>query len=236
MKKYKIIMLVLSVVIIFIVVVLVNKYAITEHKGNGDKYESFELLSQNEKQDDDYKISFKKATSDVLLMAIHGGSIEPGTTELVDQIALEDNAAYYSFQGIKKRNNSDLHITSSHFNEPKALDLVSDSLYTLSFHGYGNDKEKHTYIGGLDEPLAERVRIELEKAGFSVSSASEDIEGEDKKNIVNKNKRKKGVQLEISTAQRKAFFTNDDFSSANRQNRTEEFHAYTKAIQKALRH
>ena len=234
MKKYKSITLVALIVIIFILMLLVNKFDATESKGN-DKYESFEQLSQHEKQEVDYKISFKKATSDILLMAIHGGSIESGTTELVDQIALEDNDSYYSFQGIKKKNNADLHITSSHFNEPKALDLVSDSLYTLSFHGYGDEKDKHTYIGGLDEQLAETVRMELKEAGFSVSDAPEDIEGKEKHNIVNRNKRKKGVQLEISTAQRKAFFTNDDFSSANRKNKTKEFYTYTKAIQKALR-
>lgn len=233
MKKYSSILLVTVIVVIAVLLVIKNTVPMAKDNDN-DKYESFNQLSQNEKQNVDYNISLKKTNSDVLLMAIHGGSIEPGTTQLVEQIALEDNYSYYAFQGIKTENNADLHITSTNFNEPKALDLASNSLYTLSFHGYGNEKNKQTYIGGLDRQLAETIRVELEKAGFSVNDAPKGINGKEKDNIVNKNKRKKGVQIEISTAQRKAFFTNDDFSSANRKNKTKEFYAYVNAIQEAL--
>jgi phage replication-related protein YjqB (UPF0714/DUF867 family) len=233
MKKGKSVSLLALIVILFTMMLLMSQHTKTEGQGN-DKYKDFEQLSQNEQQDVDYKISFNKTNSDVLLMAIHGGSIESGTTELVDQIALEANDSYYTFQGIKEKNNVDLHITSSRFNEPVAIDLVSDSLYTLSFHGYKEEEKQHTYIDGLDKQLAETLRVALDDAGFSVSSAPKAMEGKEKSNIVNKNKQKKGVQLEISTAQRKAFFTNDDFSSANRENKTEAFYAYTKAIQNAL--
>ncbi|MEU2453892.1 poly-gamma-glutamate hydrolase family protein [Streptomyces sp. NPDC012765] len=54
------------------------------------------------------------------------------------------------------------------------------------------------------------------------------------RNICNQNTRQKGVQLELSTAQRAALFVGGDFSRANRQNRTPAFHAYVVAVQSAL--
>lgn len=199
-----------------------------------DKYENFKELSQNERQDEDYRINIEKGSPDVVLLAIHGGGIEPGTTELAEQLASAGEYSFYSFQGIKATNNTDLHITSTNFDEPEALDLVSNSFYAVSFHGYGDKEEEHTYIGGLDETLSQSIEKELKNAGFSVSEAPENINGKEKENIVNKSKQQKGVQLEISTAQRKAFFENGDLSAANRKNRTEAFYNYIEAIQKAL--
>ncbi len=43
-----------------------------------------------------------------------------------------------------------------------------------------------------------------------------------------------GVQLEISTAQRKAFFENNDWSKSNRMNLTTAFYEYVDAINYAI--
>lgn len=220
--------------VIIIIAILITNGINKDDTYENDKYNNFKELSENESQDEDYSISLEKGNPDIVLIAIHGGGIEPGTTELAEQLALADEYSYYSFQGIKATNNTDLHITSTNFDEQEALDLVSGSLYTVSFHGYGEEDEKHTYIGGLDETLSQSIEEELKNASFSVSDAPKEINGKEKENIVNQNKRKKGVQLEISTAQRKAFFENNDFSSENRENKTEEFYNYIEAIQKAL--
>ncbi|MFD1414540.1 poly-gamma-glutamate hydrolase family protein [Oceanobacillus jeddahense] len=199
-----------------------------------DTYENFKELSEHEHQDEDYRIRSGKGNPDVMLIAIHGGGIEPGTTELAEQSALAGEYSFYSFQGIKLTNNTELHITSTNFDESEALALVSDSLYTVSFHGYEDEVEKHTYVGGLDKRLSQSIEKELKNAGFLVSDAPKEFDGKDKDNIVNKNKQEKGVQLEISTAQRKAFFEDNDFLSENRENQTEEFDNYIEAIQKGL--
>ncbi|WP_152656805.1 poly-gamma-glutamate hydrolase family protein [Oceanobacillus sp. CFH 90083] len=228
MKKYNFIFMALGLAIVIITTLLATG------TNENDKYKNFKELRQNERQDEDYSISLEKGNPDIVLIAIHGGGIEPGTTELAEHLSLAGEYSFYSFQGIKVTNNMDLHITSTNFDEPKALNMVSNSIYTLSFHGYGNEEKKHTYIGGLDETLSNSIKKELKNAGFSVSDAPKRINGKTKENIVNKNKQKKGVQFEISTAQRKAFFENDDFSSKNRENQTEEFYNYIEAIQKAL--
>lgn len=231
MKKYRI--LALSVLIV-VAISLLLMYVSPMSTANDDKYNDFEQLSQNEIQGEDYSISFKVSNPDILLLAIHGGGIEPGTSELAEQVAEEGDFSYYTFNGIKSKDNADLHITSTIFDESKVLEIAGNSEYTLSFHGYDEDENKHTYVGGLDEELRNSVKNQLKNTGFSVSDAPKSVDGKETDNIVNKNKQGKGVQLEISTMQRKAFFTDDDFSSANRKNKTEAFYAYTNAIQKAL--
>lgn len=228
MKRNNFMIVGLALAVIMIAMLLVNG-----SNGN-DKYKNFNELHQQERQDEDYRISSEERDPDVASIAIHGGGIEPGTTDLAEQLAFAGDYSFYSFQGIKAANNTDLHIDSTNFDEPEAVALVSDSFYTVSFHGYEDELEKHTYLGGLDEALAQSIEIELKKAGFSVSDAPKEINGEEKDNIVNQNRQSKGVQLEISTAQRKAFFEEGDFSSGNRDNRTEEFYDYVEAIRKAL--
>lgn len=67
-----------------------------------------------------------------------------------------------------------------------------------------------------------------------MSAPPNQFKGKEKENIVNRNKRNKGVQLEISAAQRKAFFEDADFTSNNRENTTDEFDDYVKAVQNAM--
>ncbi|WP_080872713.1 poly-gamma-glutamate hydrolase family protein [Oceanobacillus timonensis] len=228
MKRNNFFIVGLAVVVVVMAMLLAN-----ETNGN-DTYKNFNELRQNERQEADYRISSEKRNPDVAFIAIHGGGIEPGTTELAEQLASAGEYTFYSFQGTKAANNTELHIDSTNFDEPEALDLVSDSFYTVSLHGYEDELEKHTYLGGLDEALAQSMEKELKNAGFSVSDAPKELNGKEKDNIVNQNRQKKGIQLEISTAQRQAFFEDGDFSSENRDNRTEEFYDYIEAVGRAL--
>jgi len=222
-------MIILSTLIVLVIFLLVFKPI------NNKEYKNFEKLKAKEVENKDYTISHKKSAPRILLIAIHGGGIEPGTTELIEGIAKDNNYSYYSFTGIKQAGNQSMHIMSTHFDEPQALDLVKSSLVTVSFHGYEERDKKHTYLGGLDTELGEEIAKQLKKAGFSVSDAPKELSGKDKNNITNKNKQGKGVQLEISTAQREAFFKDNDLSSKNRKNKEATFYEYTSAIEAALK-
>lgn len=230
MKKNSLI----GVFILAVIILLIMINSSPQSKANDDKYNNFEQLSQHEEEDEDYQISFEERDSDVLMIAIHGGGIEAGTTELAQYIANENGFSYYSFEGIKAKGNAELHITSTAFDEPQALKLTENSEMTVSFHGYDNKEEKHTYIGGRDENLLEEIEKELKDAGFSVSEAPKHMDGKEADNIANRNANEKGVQLEISTAQRQAFFEANDLQASNRDNKSEEFFDYVAAIQKAL--
>jgi phage replication-related protein YjqB (UPF0714/DUF867 family) len=171
----------------------------------------------------------------VLILCPHGGGIEAGSSELVDYISKKDGYSSYKFEGLLPTDNNRLHITSTNFDEPQALTISKNHWFTLSLHGYGGTT-KHSYIGGADFDMLKRVEQELNNAGFSASSSDtpEGISGTDPRNICNRNLRGKGVQIEISTAQRQAFFANNDFSSSNRGNVSPEFIAYSEALLRAF--
>ncbi|SDJ23495.1 poly-gamma-glutamate hydrolase family protein [Alteribacillus bidgolensis] len=196
-----------------------------------DKYKNYEELADNEVEGEDYEII---TSPNVLILAIHGGGIEPGTSELTEYVGKINNFSYYRFDGIKSTGNYDLHITATRFDEPKAVNMVSFSSRTVALHGYAETDIKHTYVGGLDEELIRLVKEELKSSGFSVSEAPDNADGTDPDNICNRNSIGKGVQIEISTAQRQAFFKNGDLSRSNRVNTVQEFYDYAYALSRAI--
>ncbi|KAF0092381.1 MAG: phage replication protein [Fusobacteria bacterium] len=195
-----------------------------------DLYLNYQELSAAKIIGTDYKIVNRKTASSTAVIAIHGGSIEPGTSELADNIA-GTNHDFYSFYGIMSSNNTSLHITSTNFNEPIALDLVQKSRNTLSIHGFSSTSNL-TYIGGLDKTLVAKVKTKLKAAGFVVADAPINLAGLETTNITNRNLRKAGVQIEISSSLRASFFSS--LTTAGRETKTTQFYKYTNAIRAAL--
>ncbi|MEV5754333.1 poly-gamma-glutamate hydrolase family protein [Actinoallomurus sp. NPDC052308] len=203
----------------------------------GDTYRNYADLARHEKEGLDYKrVQRTPRGANVAQIAIHGGLIESPTSQLADYAASYGHDAYYSFMGIKKSGNQTLHITATHFDEPWALKLVKASKYTVSWHGAKGDRPV-TYVGGRDTVLVKKIIKALNAKGFKTAAPASKIEGQDPKNICNRNQRGKGVQLEISTAQRKAFFAGGRLDLAwiaNPAHRTKAFYAYVKAVDSVL--
>ena len=65
-------------------------------------YKSYKELSERESKGIDYEIRYADVNSPVVIAAIHGGGIEPGTEELALAIA-NHKYSYYLFSGIKKK-------------------------------------------------------------------------------------------------------------------------------------
>ncbi|KAA6453933.1 poly-gamma-glutamate hydrolase family protein [Bacillus atrophaeus] len=171
-----------------------------------DMYDSFAALSASESE---YRIVYEeKNGSGLIVLSPHGGRIEPGVSELVR--AFSDQCSIYLFEGVKKRNNRSLHLTSTRFDEPLALEKVNAHHCALAFHGYHDLKTPHTLVGGADCQKAKLICKRLNEAGFSAELTSEKdrLAGVHPNNIVNRTKREMGLQLEVSTAQRKALFRN----------------------------
>jgi phage replication-related protein YjqB (UPF0714/DUF867 family) len=199
-----------------------------------DLYANYADLAAHTVQGVDYRIDTRYNRSSTISIAIHGGSIESGTTEAASALAAYCRHNDYSFVGIRSANNSDLHITSTHFDEPTALNMVGAADYCFSFHGMSDITSgvPQTYVGGLDTVNRDAVISALTGAGFTATVGTAELDGSDPANITNKTRRQMGVQLEMSTQQRKNFFTSGDFTSANRNTgvRTEEFYRYIKAV------
>ncbi|MGW9385412.1 poly-gamma-glutamate hydrolase family protein [Streptomyces globisporus] len=170
-------------------------------------------------------------------IAVHGGSIEGGSGEVARELSRGGQSmAYYEFAGIKSSGNSDLHITSTNFDEPQGVALVGAVRRCLSFHGYvGTAGRAETAIGGLDADLVARVTDCLTRAGFLVTTAPSEIAGTNPNNICNKTASAAGVQLEMSRALRDSFFPPGMNTRAGRDSgaRTEAFHRYVSALRAA---
>ncbi|MDG3043698.1 poly-gamma-glutamate hydrolase family protein [Bacillus sp. B6(2022)] len=122
--------------------------------------------------------------------------------------AFEKKYSTYLFEGTKQDNNRDLHITSTKFDEPILVQMIKTYPFSISIHGYKSDR-RHTLVGGTNEKMQEAVVRELKDRGFSAElvQKGERLSGTDPNNINNQNASGESVQLEISTAQRKAFLT-----------------------------
>jgi len=160
-------------------------------------YKNFKELSNREIEGQDYRIIVELRDPRVLIMAPHGGKIEPGTTEIAEAIA-GMNYSFYSFEGLKKNGNSVLHIESHLFDEPRALKAVEKADIVITVHGQIDQKEEFIMVGGLHGDLCVEIKRQLDIASFQTRPPTEGLMGTDPLNICNRGRLKGGVQLEIS--------------------------------------
>ena len=196
-----------------------------------DKYTNFKHLSAHEREGHDFSIEHKRHNDNVAVLAVHGGNTEPGTTEVAKAIAGKEYN-YYSMVSHKPLDNGDLHITSTSFDEPRAVKLVQNSLNVLSIHG-SKDVDKTVYLGGLDKEGKARLQKHLESHGFDVKEHDNPaLSGGGSTNIVNRGLLGEGVQLELSRGLREQLF-HDGLTT--RAEPTQKFHDLVHAIRTDLK-
>ena len=194
-----------------------------------EPYESFAALQANETIGTDFRIRVHYGQSGITIMAIHGGGIEPGTTEIAEAVAGKAHT-FYTFSGLKLSGNAQLHISSRKFDEPLGLDIARHARMLITVHGC-KDTKMMTYLGGRHHQLKQKIKIELTLAGFPVTDGVR-FPGINPKNICNKSRSGMGVQLEISIGMRIRLF--EDIKRLHRKRITPCFLEYVHALQKAL--
>ncbi|MEV6331788.1 poly-gamma-glutamate hydrolase family protein [Streptomyces sp. NPDC051909] len=141
------------------------------------------------------------------VLALHGGGIEIGTSELCLGIAgyspgdpagtpvLPSVHDYWMFEGLLSIGNSALHVTSKNCDDHVALSTAASHLNVLSLHGCKFDQlnlptgtfpptgdRRVAVVGGLNGALRTELVKELKAAGFpavdSLSPAYADLLGE----------------------------------------------------------
>lgn len=176
-----------------------------------DSYSNYAELQSHEQEGQDYRINIRYAAQTVLVIAPHGGRIEPYTTEITQWIAGEE-FSWYSFEGLKEGvDNRKLHITSHNFDEPTLLNALRQAHVVLTIHGLKNSNEEFLMIGGLDSSLGADLRTAFQQQGFTVKRSERKYSGVRTTNICNRGRTGKGVQLEISFALRKRVFEDIDY-------------------------
>jgi len=227
---------ILALVLLFTFGIGMSAYAITTG------YKNFAELSASE-ESTDYTIRTNDIGSDTTILAIHGGGIERGTSELVEALNGYGKYNTYLFEGLKATDNWSLFLRAINFDEPTAVSLVQDSDYTVSVIGAADEGEI-TYIGGQNKLLAELIRLHLITKGYNVKTLSlpDRIAGVMNSNIVNKNKlfndsyQIGGVQIAVSKGLRDRFATDsgilNDYSNSINQALSESWPIIVSCLQK----
>lgn len=177
-----------------------------------DRFSSFEELSKVYAKGVDFSIESQLIEgSELLVMAPHGGKIEPFTSELAVRVA-HDNYSMYAFAGHLKNNNKDLHITSHVFFEPMLDSLLQRHVKALAFHGRRDDGDPDTiFLGGLDWPLVSKISTALSDKGFKVASEGHKFPGAHPRNSCNRCSSGMGVQFELPTSLRKMLSADPEY-------------------------
>jgi phage replication-related protein YjqB (UPF0714/DUF867 family) len=198
-----------------------------------DKYADFATLARNERAGVDFGILVRRARPAFAIVSPHGGGIEPGTSEIADGIAALDFSCY-AFEGLKSQGNSDLHITSTRFDEPMCLTLIGQSEIVITIHGeHSDDDGEGVFVGGLDAPLGRRLGRALRSKGFVVGRHPDPrLQGLEPTNLCNRGTSAQGVQLELSRGVRSTMFRS--LSRAGRKHRTARFRAFATALRSVL--
>ncbi len=174
-----------------------------------DKYRNFSELKAN--RPNAFRINKLKGNDKFLVFTPHGGGIEPGTTEICEWFG-RAAFSYYAFTGVGK-NCKELHVTSTHFDEPKLIKMLTDHQYAVSFHGmtdymkqkYGAD----IFLGGLNYDLQRRLKENLRNdytVATSMDYPNSPLAASNPRNVTNRCHSNAGVQIELSESLRRSFF------------------------------
>jgi phage replication-related protein YjqB (UPF0714/DUF867 family) len=199
-----------------------------------DRFPNFAALAESEESGIDYRVVVRRARPAFAIIAPHGGAIEPGTSEIADAIAGAQHS-FYSFEGLKSAGNGDLHITSTRFDEPMCLSLLTCSAVVLTVHGEQSEGEgEGVFIGGLDETLAAQIGAALAGQGFAVRKHQDPgLQGREPKNVCNRGTARAGVQLELSRTVRRTLF--ESLTGESDRKPTARFSVFVNAVNQVLR-
>jgi phage replication-related protein YjqB (UPF0714/DUF867 family) len=198
-------------------------------------------------------------TPKTVILAPHGGGIEPGTSELCLAVAgyhpanLPQNPPagvtydYWMFEGVREDDNRLLHVTSTGCDDDMAVSLCAGSLNALALHGFSpkppdfSEDEQVVLVGGATPDttrnvLRDFVLAGLCDAGFDARKPGPEqgeLNGDATCNIVNRTMLGLGAQLELSTPLRDAMFTKNT-RPRRKHTTTEVFWTFVAACRDAI--
>ena len=164
-----------------------------------DRFQNYAELAAHEREGVDYRVEVADRGNAMTAIAIHGGRIEAGSDDAARLVAGSD-WNLYSFIATKPEHNRELHLTSSHFDEPRALTLVHRSDRCVSMHGFAlGDGRAVACVGGGNPVLAKAVyeALKTQAPAIMLEYPCARFGGDDAENILNRCVHQ-GVQIEMS--------------------------------------
>jgi phage replication-related protein YjqB (UPF0714/DUF867 family) len=187
----------------------------------------------------DFRIAFGDGDiARCLLVAPHGGGVEPGTSEILRAVRDAGGWAWYEFAGfLRKGNKEALHITSTLFDESTLLGLLARTNFVLAIHGAAETDEQVVYVGGNWDTgratITEIINAATAAHGIHVLEAPAHLRGREPTNLTNRGKFGQGIQLEFSRGARNLLFP-PDCSREARGNRSSRLNSLARAIHTGL--
>ncbi len=171
-----------------------------------DKYKNFQALAKCEVEGSDFTIEVENRETRFAVVAPHGGTIEPQTSELTRKIAAADFSFYCFNERKSGKERRSLHITSHRFDEPRALKLVASAETVIGIHGCKNDEgEDLILLGGLDTKLLAVIQKQLIAAEYCCLTTGHKFPATNPLNICNRGTSRQGAQIEIPWRMRQLF-------------------------------
>jgi len=204
-----------------------------------------DIIEAGHQRDRDFKIVIgnRESIRRCLIVAPHGGSIEPMTAEIARAVADVSARSFYLFLGRLARNNwKALHIDSISFDEPDFEALVANTELVISFHGKRRDRSQNVYVGGRHEEgrglMIENLNAALQRFGVvavdaTTGKVAQSIAGLHPCNLTNRGRLGRGVQLEFSHGSRLVF--SPGRNQAERQRPSERLTVLAQTVDAVLR-
>jgi phage replication-related protein YjqB (UPF0714/DUF867 family) len=179
--------------------------------GAHDTYANYADLASHEQEGHDYTITVTDRGSPFSVLAIHGGYIDTGTERIAMAVAGSDWNSYV-FVGPSFR----YHVTSAHFDEPRAVAMARRSDVCVTIHGHRSPTPR-ICVGGANEALRAEVAGSLTRSGlpFQILTHCPGLDGKAPTNPANLCRR--GVQLELSGGARDELFADPELMASTAQ-------------------
>jgi phage replication-related protein YjqB (UPF0714/DUF867 family) len=203
-----------------------------------------EILARKLMPGRDLRVEFGDSKIDqCLLIAPHGGGIEPGTSEIMRAVASLGGWAWYDFAGFLRQGNKEqLHIASTRFNEPTLMALLPQTKFVVAFHGADEMGSPLACIGGKwkrgRETLIYAINAASKEHGLRAVDVTEGslayhLRGLDDDNLTNRGKSGEGVQIEFSREARNLLFP-PNASRESRGRRSAHLRPLAKCLHQAI--
>lgn len=181
--------------VLFISFLFISCFNYSSIRFTYDNYSDFYEMVSNYVEGRDYSVEVYDRNSDVTVLAIHGGELEYKTS-LVARYIADNDFNLYLFNVWLGEKSRQMHLTSTRFNDERAVLLAKKSKVALTVHAMA-DRGERVCVGGGNEVLREIVSDHLKNAGFKAETPCKRLPGVSENNIVNKSS-EKGVQIEIT--------------------------------------
>jgi phage replication-related protein YjqB (UPF0714/DUF867 family) len=196
-------------------------------------YRDFSELVLHAAKGKDYRIDILDRGVEITVTAVHGGGIEPLTSELAAAIAGEEHNLY-DLRGLRRVGNEELRVPAARFSEMRLQGLLKRSRVAVSVEGV-DGAEAAVCLGGRNRRLRRLLAESLSEAGFVVCKPSSPMPSHDPTLFFNAPS-DGGVQIEFTRALRESMVGGPlvDLNWEESARRSEAFHRCVVAVREAL--